>query len=251
MRDGLRLALTTFTVFPVSSGRVDRSAARAAMILAPVVGALLGLVVGLALLGLWLLHAPALVLGGLAVGLGAALTRGLHLDGLADTADGLGSYTARPRALAIMRSPEVGPFGVVAIVLAVLIQAGAFAGIGGRPVLALLASTVAGLASGRLAVTWACRRGMAAARPDGLGALVVGTTRGLDLALGYLGVAAVALLAVPGRLWQGPVAVLAGLGATVLVHRHAVNRLGGTTGDVLGALVEIGQTVALVGLSLG
>jgi adenosylcobinamide-GDP ribazoletransferase len=219
------------------------------MVLAPVVGALLGLVVGLFVVLLRVLHAPVLVLAGLAVGLGAALTRGLHLDGLADMADALGSYAAKPRALAIMRSPEVGPFGVVAILFAVLLQVGAFTGIAGRPVLAVLACAVAGLATGRLAVTWACRRGMAAARPDGLGALVAGTTRRLDLVLGCLGVALVALLAVPGRPWQGPLAVLVGLGVTVLVHRHAVNRFGGTTGDVLGALVEIGQTVTLVGLS--
>jgi adenosylcobinamide-GDP ribazoletransferase len=247
--EGLRLALTTFTVLPLAPGRVDRSAARVAMILAPVVGALLGLVAGLVILVLRALDAPVLVLAGLAVALGAALTRGLHLDGLADTADGLGSYTATPRALAIMRSPEVGPFGVVAIVFAILLQVGALTGIAGRPVLALLASVVAGLATGRLAVTWACRRGVAAARPDGLGALVVGTTRRLDLALGCLGVALVAIPAVPGRPWQGPLAVLVGLGATVLVHRHATKRLGGTTGDVLGALVEIGQTATLVGLS--
>ncbi len=249
MPDGLRLALTTFTVVPVAAGRVDRAAARVAMVLAPAVGAALGLAVGLAVLALHALGAPGLVLGGLAVALGAALTRGLHLDGLADTVDGLGSYTPPARTLAIMRSPEVGPFGVAAIVLAVLLQAGAFAAIGTRSWLPVLASAGAGLATGRLAVTFACRRGTVAARPDGLGALVVGTTRRLDLVLGSLGVVLLALLAVPHRPWQGPIAVLLGLGAAVLVHRHAARRVGGTTGDVLGALVEIGQTVALVGLS--
>jgi adenosylcobinamide-GDP ribazoletransferase len=251
VRDGLRLALTTFTVLPLPPGRVDRATARLAMVLAPAVGALLGLVLAVVALGLSALGAPGLVLGGAAVGLGAALTRGLHLDGLADTVDGLGSYTARPRALAIMRSPEVGPFGVVAIVLAVLIQAGAIAGIATRPALAVLAGLVTGLATGRLAVTWACRRGMAAARPDGLGALVAGTTQTLELALGLVAVALVAVPAVPDRPWQGPLAVLVGLGASVVVHRHAVSRLGGITGDVLGALVEIAQTVTLVGLSFG
>jgi adenosylcobinamide-GDP ribazoletransferase len=221
------------------------------MMLAPVIGALLGLVLGVVALGLAALRPPALVLGGLTVGLGAALTRGLHLDGLADTVDGLGSYTARPRALAIMRSPEVGAFGVVAIVLAVLLQAGAVAEIAGRSPLAVLTGVVAGLAAGRLAITWACRRGMPAARPDGLGALVAGTTRPLELWLGLVAVALLAVPAVPGRPWQGPVAVVVGLGLTLVVHRHAVRRLGGTTGDVLGALVEIGQTATLVGLSFG
>jgi adenosylcobinamide-GDP ribazoletransferase len=251
VRDGLRLALTTFTVLPLQPGRVDRATARLAMMLAPAVGALLGLVLGAVALGLAALHPPALVLGGLIVALGAMLTRGLHLDGLADTVDGLGSYTAQPRALAIMRSPEVGAFGVVAVVLAVLIQAGAMAGIAERSALAALAGMVAGLANGRLAITWACRRGMPAARPDGLGALVAGTTRPAELWLGVALVALVAVLAVPGRPWQGPVAVLVGLAATLVVHRHAVRRLGGTTGDVLGALVEIGQTVTLVGVSFG
>jgi adenosylcobinamide-GDP ribazoletransferase len=249
VRDGLRLALTTFTILPLPPGRVDRSAARWAMALAPLVGALLGLVLGAAALGLRAWHTPAL--GALLVALGALLTRGLHLDGLADTVDGLGSYTTRARALAIMKTPEVGPFGVVALVLVLLVQASCFAGIAGRPVGPLLASIVAALAAGRLAAGLACRRGVPAARPDGLGALVAGTTRAPELVLGLAFVVTVAVAAVPGRLWQGPLAVLAGLGAALLLHRHAVKRLDGITGDVLGALVELGQTVTLVGLSFG
>jgi adenosylcobinamide-GDP ribazoletransferase len=249
--EGLRLALTTFTVAPLRPGRVDRPTARWAMALAPLVGALLGLVLGLGALGLRAWGAPALVLGGIVVGLGAVLTRGLHLDGLADTVDGLGSYTDRPRALGIMKSPEVGPFGVVALALTLLIQAGAVGALAGRPAIGLLASLVAALGTGRLAVTWACRRGVPAARPDGLGSLVAGTTLVPELVLGLLAVMVVAVAAVPARPWQGPLAVAAGLGATLPVHRHAVRRLGGITGDVLGALVEVGQTVALVGLSFG
>jgi adenosylcobinamide-GDP ribazoletransferase len=249
VRDGLRLALTTFTVLPLSAGRVDRPTARWAMILAPLVGGLLGLVLGASALGLRALHTPSVVLGALLVGLGALLTRGLHLDGLADTVDGLGSYADRRRALAIMRSPEIGPFGVVAIGLVLLIQAGALGALAARPAWALLAGTGSALATGRLAVTWACRRGVPAARPDGLGALVAGTTRAVELALGLVAVLAVAVFAAPGRPWQGPVAVVAGLGAALLLHRHALRRLGGITGDVLGALVEVGQTVTLVGLT--
>jgi adenosylcobinamide-GDP ribazoletransferase len=251
VRDGFRLALTTFTVAPLAPGRVDRPTARWAMALAPLVGALLGLVLGLAASGLRAWGAPALVLGGLTIGLGAVLTRALHLDGLADTVDGLGSYTDRYRALSIMRSPEAGPFGVVAIALTLLIQAGAVGALAGRPAVGMVAGLVAALATGRLAVTWACRRGVPAARPDGLGSLVASTTLVPELVLGLLGVMAVALAAVPERPWQGPLAVCAGLGATLPVHRHAVRRLGGITGDVLGALVELGQTMALVGLSFG
>jgi adenosylcobinamide-GDP ribazoletransferase len=246
--DGLRLALTTFTVAPVRSGPVDRRAARVAMAYAPLVGALLGLVLGGVALGLRTLHAPGLVLGAVTVGLGAVLTRGLHLDGLADTVDGLGAYAGRERALEIMKSPEVGPFGVVALVLTLLTQAGAVAALASR---APWVGLAAALATGRLAVTWACRRGVPAARPGGMGALVAGTVGWPELVVGSAGAAAVSLAAVPGRPWQGPLAVALGLGAAWLVRKHAVARLGGVTGDVLGALVEVTQTVTLLGLVLG
>ncbi|WP_213457292.1 adenosylcobinamide-GDP ribazoletransferase, partial [Rhizomonospora bruguierae] len=162
MADGLRLALTTFTVLPLRAGRVDRRAAGAAMAVAPLVGAALGLVLGGALIGLAALRAPAVVAGGLTVALGALLTRGLHLDGLADTVDGLGSYRRGAAALAIMRRPDVGPFGVAALVLALLIQAGALAAVAARPWPAALAAVVAATATGRVAVSAACRRGVPA-----------------------------------------------------------------------------------------
>jgi adenosylcobinamide-GDP ribazoletransferase len=248
--DGLRLALTTFTVLPLRPGRVDRPAAGVAMSAAPLVGALLGLAGGGAALGLRALHAPALVLGGLVVALAALLTRGLHLDGLADTVDGLGSYAGRERALEIMRSPEVGPFGVVVLVLTVLVQAAAVGALAGRPWLAVLSAPAAAAGTGRAAVTWACRAGVPAARPDGLGALVAGSVGRVAPPAGALLTAGLAVPAVPGRPWQGPLAVLLGLAAAALVARHAVRRLGGITGDVLGALVETGTTVAYLGLVL-
>jgi adenosylcobinamide-GDP ribazoletransferase len=250
---GIRLALTTFTVAPVPRAPVSRAAARVAMGCAPLVGALLGFLVGAVALGLRALAAPALVTGAAVVALGALLTRGLHLDGLADTADGLGSYAGRERALEIMREPEVGPFGVVAIALAILLQAAAVAGLAARTGggLALLAAVVTGTAAGRLGVAVACRRGVPAARPHGLGALVAGTVSGPVLAAGTAGVGAVALAAVPARMWQGPVAVGVALLCGLVLERHAVRRLGGITGDVLGAILELVVTVSYLGLALG
>jgi len=236
--DGLRLALTTLTVLPLRAGRVDRRVAAVAMSVAPLVGLLIGLLLaGL----LWLLSgAPSLVAGGVTVALGVLVTRGLHLDGLADTVDALGSYRRGPEALEIMKKPDIGPFGVAAIVLTLLVQAAAI-----TPAGAVLAWT-----AGRLAVPIACRRGVPAARPDGLGALVAGTVpapvaAGLAIAVGVA-----AAWAVPGRPWQGPAAVAAALLVVVLLVRHAVRRFGGITGDVLGAGVELATTVTLVGLSL-
>jgi adenosylcobinamide-GDP ribazoletransferase len=247
---GLRLALTTFTVAPVRAGRVDRRAAGFAMSVAPLVGALLGLAEGAAALGLRALHAPALVLGAVVVGLDALLTRGLHLDGLADTVDALGSYAGRERALQIMKSPEVGPFGVAALGLTLLLRAAAVGALSGLSWLVLLSAVVAAAAAGRLAVAWACRPGVPAARPDGLGALVAGTVRWPGALLGTLAVGVVALPAAPQRPWQGPLAVALALGAALLLLRHAVRRLGGITGDVLGALVELTTTIVYVVLVL-
>ncbi|GIF71765.1 adenosylcobinamide-GDP ribazoletransferase [Asanoa siamensis] len=247
MPDGLRLALTTFTVLPVRAGRVDRAAAATAMGLAPLVGAGLGAVVGGAVALLHAAGAPGLVAGAAGVGLAALLTRGLHLDGLADTVDGLGSYRSGAAALEIMKRPDIGPFGVVALVVALLLQAAALAGLTGRE--AVLAA-VAALGTGRLAVAWSCRRGVPSARPDGLGALVAGTVGGPALALGTVLVAAAAVPAVPGRPWQGPAAVAAGLAASGLLVRHAVRRFGGITGDVLGAAVEVATSLALLVLVL-
>jgi adenosylcobinamide-GDP ribazoletransferase len=109
---------------------------------------------------------------------------------------------------------------------------------------------VAAYAAGRLGVGVACRRGVPAARPEGLGALVAGTVPTPVVGAGAVLVAAAAGWAVPGRPWQGPVAVVAAVAVALLLTRHAVRRFGGVTGDVIGATVEAATTVALVVLTL-
>jgi adenosylcobinamide-GDP ribazoletransferase len=249
VREGARLALTTFTVAPVRAGRVDRRAAAVAMSIAPLVGAALGAVLAGAGLGLRWLGAPALVAGAVTIALGVLLTRGLHLDGLADTADGLGSYRDATGALEIMKKPDVGPFGVAAVVLALLIQATSAATILSRPAPTALAGIVTATAAGRLAVTWSCRRGVPAARPDGLGALVAGTVNWFSAVAGLALTTALAVAATP-NWWQGPAAVAVSLAPGLLLVRHAVRRIGGITGDVLGAVVEVSTTVCYVGLAI-
>ncbi|MGB2569487.1 adenosylcobinamide-GDP ribazoletransferase [Micromonospora citrea] len=247
--DALRLALTTFTTVPVRAGRIDRAVAGRAMALAPLVGALLGA----ALAGVLLLSgafAPPLVAAGVTVGCAALATRGLHLDGLADTVDALGSYRRGAAALEIMKKPDVGPFGVVALVVVLLLQTAALAELAGRSWPAALAGVVAATAAGRLAVAFACRRGVPAARPDGLGALVAGTVGPVALVAGTVAVALAAVPAAPGRPWQGPLAVLVALAVAVGLLRHVVRRLGGVTGDVLGAGVELVTTLVYLGVVL-
>ncbi len=247
---GIRLALTTLTVAPLRAGVVDRKSAGIAMSIAPAVGAVLGTIAAAVGLGADALGASLFLAGVLTVASAAVLSRGLHLDGLADTVDALGSYRDREGALAIMRRPDIGPFGVTAVVLVLLAQVAAAASILARPWWAALASIVAVTMAGRLAITVACRRGVPAARSEGLGWLVAGTVHPVAIVVGTLATAAVAIAAVPGRPWQGPLAVALALGTVLLLLRHAIRRLGGITGDIIGATCELSVTLSYVIVSM-
>jgi adenosylcobinamide-GDP ribazoletransferase len=216
------------------------------MALAPLVGLLLGVVLGAAALGLRLGGASALVAAAATVALSALGTRALHLDGLADTADGLGSYKGADKALEIMKKSDIGPFGVVAIVAVLLLDAGALTSLLARPWLEALTLVATGAAAGRLGAVVACRKGLPAARPDGLGALVAETLPVAAVTGITLLVAAAAALADPVR---GPVAVLSAAGIAWALTRHAQRRLGGVTGDVMGAAIELGTMSAWLVLS--
>jgi adenosylcobinamide-GDP ribazoletransferase len=246
---GLRLAVTLLTIVPLRAGRADRDTARRAMLLAPLAGLVVGGGAAAVLLVGDLAGLAALPRAALAVAAAAVLTRALHLDGLADLADGLGSGRPAEDALAIMKRSDIGPFGVVTLLLTLLVQAACLATAPDAPAAAVIAAV-----TGRLALPWACRTGVPSARPGGLGALVAGTvaTRAAVAVTG----AVLAAAALAGAAAGGPegalyaaLAVVAGLGAALLMLRHAVRRLGGVTGDVFGALVELAATAALVVLA--
>ncbi|MET9135988.1 adenosylcobinamide-GDP ribazoletransferase [Streptomyces parvulus] len=253
--DGLRFAFGTLTVFPVRVTRWDREAARGGMLCAP----LAGLAVGAAAAGtgllLLFLGAGSLLAAVATTAVPAVLTRGLHLDGLADTADGLGSGKPAEDALRIMKQSDIGPFGVLALLFTLLAQVAALAqaydGSWARGALAAVVSATAA----RLALTLAARSGVPAARPEGLGAAVAGVVpSGAALAVA----AAVTLAAAVAGAPLGPygiartaVAVLAAVAAAELLLRHCVRRFGGVTGDVFGGVAETAATTALVVSVLG
>jgi adenosylcobinamide-GDP ribazoletransferase len=252
---GLRFAFGTLTALPVHVTRWDREAARAGMLCAPVAGLVIGLFAAAVGGALLLLGSGPLLAAVATAAVPAVLTRGLHLDGLADTADGLGSGRPAEDALRIMKQSDIGPFGVITLVfvllaqVAVLFQAYDTSWSGGA-VAAAVSATAA-----RLALTLAARTGVPAARPEGLGAAVAGTvpTRGALLVAGAVvcaAAAAGALLGVPGAV-RGAVAVLVACAAAELLLRHCTRRLGGVTGDVFGALAETAATASLLVFALG
>jgi adenosylcobinamide-GDP ribazoletransferase len=244
---GLLLALSWLTVLPVRTGAPTPPVAAAAIRWAPLVGALLGVAAGALLLGLTALAVPPLAGGLLAVGFLALATRGMHLDGLADTADGLGCYGPPERALAVMRDGAAGPFAVVTLVVVVGTQAVSLAALSARgPAVLTLAALAA--ATGRAAFAWVSRRGVAAARPGGLGASVAGS-QPWWVAAGWWLVLAGAGFGLAGP--RGALAVALAAAVTALLARHTARRFGGMTGDVLGAASELASTAALIVLAAG
>ena len=240
MFSGFAVATAFFTRIPVAAPACSAGRLAPAAWAFPLVGAGIGGIAAFAFLLVQLLGLgdwPAAVLAVLA---GIVLTGALHEDGLADTADGLIGGHDRDQRLAIMRDSRHGTFGVVAIVLSVLLRAAALSGIG-DPIYAGLA-LVAAHAASRAALPLAMRA-LAPARSDGLGAAAGRPS--MVLAIAALAVGLLVTLAALGPA-RGFVAIgLAGaamFAAGVLAHR----RIGGYTGDVLGAFQQIGEIVMLL-----
>ncbi|RVU26291.1 adenosylcobinamide-GDP ribazoletransferase [Streptomyces antnestii] len=254
--DGLRFAFGTLTVLPVKVTRWDREAARAGMLCAPAAGLVVGLAAAALGAALTLLGSGPLLAAVASVSVPAALTRGLHLDGLADTADGLGSGKPAEDALRIMKQSDIGPFGVITLVLALLAQVAALTELYAESWLrGALAAIVSALAA-RLALTLASRAGVPPARPEGLGAAVAGTVpvRGALLAAVVTGCVAAAAGAATGSAYgavRGAAAAALACCAAELLLRHCVRRFGGVTGDVFGGVAETAATAALVVLTFG
>lgn len=243
------IALAFLTILPLRvRGEISADDLRQSAAWFPLAGWLLGGAIGLVLiLGAWL-KLPALVTAVIAVATAAWLTRGLHLDGLADCFDALGGGATPERRLAIMKDSMVGAFGVSALLLLLLLKSGCLAG------LTPAAAGSAGLLSGNqsmagsawllvlappVAARWAMIILAASGRyprPTGTGHFLVGRAGKREMLIGTLLLLPLAPAGLP---------VLAVILATCLpalwLGLTAPRRFGGITGDLLGAACELGE----------
>lgn len=204
----------------------------------PVVGAAIGGVIGAIY---WATEGPLGSLGAaaLAVGAGILLTGALHEDGLADTADAFGAGVDRDRTLAILKDPRHGTYGVLALVVSVVARVAAVSTLGG---VAALAALPAAHATGRGAAAWMLTRHRPAT-PEGLGATYAG-----PVTPAHAPVAIAMTVAIAGGLlgaWAAAALAIGGIVA-LAAGRWSERKIGGITGDVLGAAEQVVETGVLL-----
>ncbi len=262
MISGLGAAFGLLSILPGGSGSPGESATW----FFPVTGIVLGGVTGLIWWGLAQVL-TSLVAGVLVVGAGAAVTGMLHLDGLADSADGLflpggaSSPASRARRLAVMSDSRLGSFGAVSLLIVLLAQIAALARLQAEGSLATAPLLLAGLwCISRSGMAVVVRSGPYAREASGGGMASVlrpqrflaGRTRGswhADLPGGALGVAGIVAGVGLGCAWHllaGGISVGAVIVAFIATIAFGVRRLGGFTGDLLGAAGVVAETVGLL-----
>jgi adenosylcobinamide-GDP ribazoletransferase len=230
-------ALGFLTTIPVpSDASLNLEDLGRAAVWFPLVGALIGALVALiriGLDGLFSLQISAV----LSVAAWILLTGGLHLDGLADSYDGLLNSSTPERRLEIMKDPRLGTFGAVGLILTIALKIGALSALPislDGLVVPLAASTA------RWLLLWSAYQ--PAAQSGGIGAAFKRGIQGLDM----LKAAIIPMVLMILCGWRGMVALLLGCLTALGIYRLARVRLGGVTGDVFGFMVETVEAVILL-----
>jgi adenosylcobinamide-GDP ribazoletransferase len=233
-----RVPLPKSTLIPVDGPALARSSW-----CAPLAGALVG---AIAALPYWIacqLDLPPLIAATLAIAAGMAVTGCLHEDGLADTVDGFGGGHTRERALEIMRDGRIGAFATCALVVTLLLRIGALANVGGMDRPGLAAWALIGAHAAARAGLPLFMRLVPPARPDGLSAAAGAPSferAATALLIGIL------VLAIALGAQAGLIALALLLAAAAVMAWLCRRRIGGQTGDVLGAIEQIGECLVLL-----
>jgi len=237
----LKIALIFFTRLPLRHrGQIGAAELARATWANPLVGLVVGGIAGLAFWLAWWLGLGPVLAALLALTAALAATGCFHEDGLADVADGFGGGWTRERKLEIMRDSRLGTYGTAALALVLLLRAAALASLAtpAAAVPALLAAHAGGRCTLPLFMAL-----LPNARTEGLSAYAgrpPWTSVWASLLLGLT-----ALLLGLG-FWDGWLALLVLGMAALCVARLCLKQIGGYTGDVLGALEQVGEVVILL-----
>jgi len=230
-------ALSFLTAVPIAPGvELGQRDLRRAAVLFPVVGAAVGVLIAAVAWGAAQVL-PPFAAGILGVASGVAVTGGLHLDGLGDVADGIGASLGGRDPLDAMRDPRLGTFGVAALVLDLLLKSSLLSAlvVAGFPWEVVAACAISRVAPIAMAWRLPYLGGGTGRWTNGIGggataaALVIGLT-----------------ISIPCAGLATPAMVLAVAVVAIVLGSWSRRRLGGATGDVFGATIELGETLALV-----
>ncbi len=238
--DDLRVAIAFLTRIPVPhpDGPHPPNFARAHRLF-PLVGAVIGAIVGLVCLALQAVNIPALAAAALALGAGALLTGALHEDGLGDLADGFGGGRDKPSKLEIMRDSRIGTYGTLILVIGFTAKASALAAMPTWAIIPALVSAHA-LARGTLS---SLARALPYAQPDGLASSAGRPEPAIAATSAALAIF-VALLCLPWR--DAVLAVMIAVLAASTIAFLAWRQIGGMTGDTFGAAEQCAELAVLI-----
>ena len=238
---GLAIALLTRIPMPHRDDVTPNGMARAQRAF-PLVGAIIGLAIGLFARCLLAIGIPELAAAALALGAGAALTGALHEDGLADVGDGFGGGRDRETKLAIMRDSRLGTYGALVLLVSF---AAKFSALASLPITEIIPALIVAHTLARAALP-VLAANMPFARDDGLAKSAGRPDSASTIIAVAIGVV-IALLCLP--FWEAVLALLVTAAAATAMAVLAWRQIGGVTGDVFGAAEQVAETAILLALA--
>ncbi|AZA11805.1 adenosylcobinamide-GDP ribazoletransferase [Corynebacterium gerontici] len=254
--EGPSTALSWLTILPIKGASAfDRITGRRVICSVPFVGMVYGLLAALVIATGVALGTSALLIAVLAVVAMELFGRFMHLDGLGDVADALGSYAQGEKARSILSDPHIGLIGAGAGLLSLLAQVASISALisSELPFWQLMLAVIAGPSIGRLGVLFVCHNRYAPMRPGGFGAQIIGTVLTWHIVawlLGYALLFALIALISLGLATALLLTLVLVAVAGALLAAHCNRRFEGLNGDCCGFVIHLCTTIALVLLAM-